>query len=159
VSEKIPARFRKTKTDKWAVMAPVADLEKALAEGGKIEVQKKSGDWSTFTVGSLGRPFDVDGVQMCYGYAPGDGEPGAEGAPVAAGGGAAAPGPSGGGRPAAGQGGGGGRQGGGGGGQRGRNDGGGRRPSRAGAAPPPRDDSEPLPVYQGGAEDEWGGEF
>ncbi len=70
MSEKIPPRFRKTKTDKWAVMAPVEDLEKALAEGGKIDVQKKSGDWSSFTVGSLGRPFDVDGVQMCYGYGP-----------------------------------------------------------------------------------------
>lgn len=149
--EKIPARFRKTKTDKWAVMAPVADLEKALAEGGKIEVQKKSGDWSTFTVGSLGRPFDVDGVSMCYGYAPGDGEPGAEGA-AAGDGGAAQPAPSGA-RPAA-RG-----QGGGGNGGGSYSGGGGRRPARAGTAPPPRDNSEPLPVYQGGAEDEWGGEF
>lgn len=149
--EKIPARFRKTKTDKWAVMAPVADLEKALAEGGKIDVQKKSGDWSTFTVGSLGRPFDVDGVSMCYGYAPGDGEPGAEapGGPGGAGG-ATTPQPA-----AAGARSGGGQ---GGGSQRNRNDGGGRRPARA-SAPPTRDDSEPLPTYQGGAEDEWGGEF
>lgn len=154
MSEKIPARFRKTKTDKWAVMAPVEDLEKALAEGGKIEVQKKSGDWSTFTVGSLGRPFDVDGVSMCYGYAPGDGEPGVEGATPAGGGAAAQSVASTSSRSS-----GGGSQGGGGGGQRGRNDGGGRRPARASTAPPPRDDSEPLPVYQGGAEDEWGGEF
>ena len=72
MADKIPPRFRKTKTEKWAVMAPVEDLEKALAEGGKIDVQKKSGDWSSFTVGSLGKAFDVDGVQMCYGYAPGD---------------------------------------------------------------------------------------
>ena len=151
MSEKIPARFRKTKTDKWAVMAPVADLEKALAEGGKIEVQKKSGDWSTFTVGSLGRPFDVDGVSMCYGYAPGDGEPGAEGGAPA--GGASQSAPAAASRPT---GGGGGDQGGG---QRGRSNNGARRPARASAAPPPRDDSEPLPVYQGGAEDEWGGEF
>ncbi|MEL7208647.1 MAG: hypothetical protein AAGK32_10520, partial [Actinomycetota bacterium] len=61
MAEKIPARFRKTKTDKWAVMAPVEDLEKALADGGKIDVLKKSGDWSSFRVASLGRPFDVDG--------------------------------------------------------------------------------------------------
>jgi hypothetical protein len=74
MSEKIPARFRKTKTDKWAVMAPVEDLEKALADGGKVDVLKKSGGWSTFQVVSLGRPFDVDGVQMCYGYGPGDGD-------------------------------------------------------------------------------------
>lgn len=51
-------------------MAPVADLEKALAEGGKIEVLKKSGDTSSFTVASLGKPFDVDGEMMCYGYGP-----------------------------------------------------------------------------------------
>lgn len=75
MSEKIPARFRKTKTEKWAVMAPIADLEAALAADGKVDVQKKNGDWSKFTVGSLGKPFDVDGVQMCYGYAPGDDEP------------------------------------------------------------------------------------
>lgn len=151
--EKIPARFRKTKTDKWAVMAPVADLEKALAEGGKIDVQKKSGDWSTFTVGSLGRPFDVDGVSMCYGYAPGDGEPGAEGPGGPGGtGGAAAPQPA-----AAGARSGGGGQGGGGQRSRNYNNGGGGR--RQAGAPPPRDDSEPLPTYQGGAEDEWGGEF
>ena len=78
MSEKIPARFRKTKTDKWAVMAPVVDLEKALADGGKVDVLKKSGDWSTFQVASLGRPFDVDGVEMCYGYGP---EDDAEGGP------------------------------------------------------------------------------
>ena len=74
MSDKIPPRFRKTKSDKWAVMAPVEDLEKALAEGGKIDVQKKSGDWSSFVVASLGKPFDVDGVQMCYGYGPDDGD-------------------------------------------------------------------------------------
>ena len=51
MTEKIPARFRKTKTEKWAVMAPVADLEAALAAGGKVDVQEKNGDWSTFTVG------------------------------------------------------------------------------------------------------------
>jgi hypothetical protein len=79
MAEKIPPRFRKTKTDKWAVMAPVEDLEKAIAEGGKIDVQKKSGDWSSFVVASLGKPFDVDGVQMCYGYAPGDDDPPAAG--------------------------------------------------------------------------------
>lgn len=72
VTDKIPARFRKTKTEKWAVMAPVADLEAALERGGVVDVQKKSGDWTTFTIGSLGNPFDVDGVQMCYGYAPDD---------------------------------------------------------------------------------------
>ena len=72
MSELPEPTFRKTKTDKWAVMAPVATLEAALAGDGKVEVLKKSGDRSSFTVGSLGKPFDVDGIEMCYGYAPGD---------------------------------------------------------------------------------------
>lgn len=133
MTEKIPARFRKTKTDKWAVMAPVEDLEKALAEGGKIDVLKKSGDWSSFRVASLGRPFDVDGVSMCYGYGPDD----------------EAEGTGGGGRS--------GDQGG----DAARSGGGGRRsaPPRAATAPPPVDPSEPIPEYQGGAEDEWDGGF
>ena len=63
-------KFRKTKSDKWAVMGPVVTLEAALATDGKVQVLKKSGDRSTFVIGSLGKPFDVDGVQMCYGYAP-----------------------------------------------------------------------------------------
>ncbi|MEM8923194.1 MAG: hypothetical protein AAGD35_06800 [Actinomycetota bacterium] len=132
MAEKIPARFRKTKTDKWAVMAPVADLEKALAEGGKVDVLKKSGDWSTFVVASLGRPFDVDGVEMCYGYGPEEEGEGGD-RPATGGGGGA-----GGGRgqeapPAR-----------------------GRRPM---AEAPPVDRSEPMPEYQGGAEDEWSSEF
>jgi hypothetical protein len=129
MSEKIPARFRKTKTDKWAVMAPVADLEKALAEGGKVDVLKKSGDWSTFQVASLGRPFDVDGVEMCYGYGPEEDPDGGSGG----GAGAAS---------SEGAGGGGGE----------------RQPSRrraAAAEAPTRDESEPMPEYQGSAEDEW----
>ena len=64
-----PVVFRKTKSEKWAVMGPVVTLQKALTEdGGKVEVLKKSGDKSSFTVVSLGSPFDVDGTQMCYGY-------------------------------------------------------------------------------------------
>ena len=54
MAEKIPARFRKTKSDKWAVMAPVEDLEKALAGDGKVDVLKKSGDWTTFRIVALG---------------------------------------------------------------------------------------------------------
>jgi hypothetical protein len=130
MSEKIPARFRKTKTDKWAVMAPVEDLEKALAEGGKIDVLKLSGDWSTFRVASLGRPFDVDGVQMCYGYADDEGEGGGEAGSDGAG-------PDRAGSPGA------------------------PASSRARQAyrPPPRDESEPLPEYPGGPDDEWQGEL
>jgi hypothetical protein len=67
-----PAQFRKTKAGKWAVMAPVVSLEAVLQGDGKVDVLKKSGDWSKFTVASLGKPFDVDGVSMCYGYGPGE---------------------------------------------------------------------------------------
>lgn len=75
MSDPKPAQFRKTKTGKWAVMAPVVTLEKALQDdAGVVQVLKKSGDYSTFTVGSLGKPFDVDGIQMCYGYSPEDSE-------------------------------------------------------------------------------------
>jgi|GEM_PF-6769014 len=62
------ATFRKTKSGKWAVMGPVEVLTKALEGDGKVDVLKKSGEWSDYTVVSLGSPFDVDGVQMCYGY-------------------------------------------------------------------------------------------
>ncbi len=129
MADDIPARFRKTKTEKWAVMAPIEALEKALAEGGKIDVQKKSGDWSTFVVASLGRPFDVDGVQMCYGYGP---EDEAEGADQASSGGGGASNQGNGQRSA-------------------------RPPRRPAQDAPPNDPSEPLPEYQGGAEDEWDG--
>ncbi|MEZ5230715.1 MAG: hypothetical protein R2710_29805 [Acidimicrobiales bacterium] len=49
------------------MMGPVATLQAADTDG-KVKVLKKSGDWSDFTVVSLGRPFDVDGVAMVYGY-------------------------------------------------------------------------------------------
>ncbi len=132
--ENVPPRFRKTKTGKWAVMAPVADLEKALAEGGKIEVQKKSGDWSSFTVGSLGSVFDVDGEKMCYGYAPGDEAEGSDGsrqgseASAGTGRRGSPPPPS---APP--------------------------EPRFDASMAPQRDPSEPLPEFEGGEEDQWEG--
>ena len=134
MSDKIPPRFRKTKSEKWAVMAPVEDLEKDLAEGGTIDVQTRSGDWSSFIVASLGKPFDVDGVQMCYGYGPeaeDDGD-----TPSSTGGGRRMSAP---------------RQG----------DSEARRSDRPPPPvdAPPADRSEPLPEYQGGPEDEWDGYF
>jgi hypothetical protein len=133
VSDKIPPRFRKTKSDKWAVMAPVEDLERALAEGGKIEVQKRSGDWSTFRVASLGKPFDVDGVSMCYGYGPE--ESGDDGAQPKGNGGSDGASASRSTRT------------------------GSRSPRSPAGRPPTPDPSEPLPEFQGGAEDEWDGYF
>lgn len=147
MSELPEPKFRKTKSEKWAVMAPVETLEAALAGDGKVKVLKKSGDHSSFTVGSLGKPFDVDGIQMCYGYAPGDEDTsgqssGGQSSGGQSSGGQGSGGQSGGGRPAAN------RQ---------------APPSSQGpppapiAPPPPRDESEPLPEYQG--EDQWDDAF
>ncbi len=117
--------FRKTKSGSWAVMAPVEDLQKALEGDGKIDVLKKSGDWSSYTVVSLGSPFDVDGVKMCYGY---DKEQDGDTQNQTV-------------KPA-------------------------QQATNPAEAPsslsviadvPPPDPSEPLPQYQGGAEDEWDG--
>lgn len=142
MNELPPPRFRKTKSDKWAVMGPVETLTAALDGDGAVEVTKRSGDTSTFVIGSLGKPFDVDGVEMCYGYAP---EDAGEGDDVAGGGGGSrrssggrdgrpqAPPPPG---PAA-----------------------ARDVLARATAPPEVDPSEPMPEYQGGAEDEWQPEF
>jgi hypothetical protein len=129
MSDLPPAQFRKTKAGKWAVMAPVVSLEAALQADGKVEVLKKSGDWSKFTVVSLGKPFDVDGVQMCYGYGPEEDE-GAGGSSQATSGRPNVPAA---GAPTYEQ-----------------------TPSEATwANAPSPDESEPLPDYQGGPEDEW----
>lgn len=126
-SADLPApQFRKTKQGKWAVMGPVPTLEAALAGDGKVKVLKKSGDWSSFTVVSMGRPFDVEGVMMAYGYD--DAGENADGASS----GSPQPGAA-------------------------RSGGSRQRPTTPPA--PPRDDSEPLPEFQGGPEDEWQPEF
>ncbi|MDA3040730.1 MAG: hypothetical protein O3C27_14605 [Actinomycetota bacterium] len=132
----LPApQFRKTKTGKWAVVAPVPTLEAALAADGKVAVLKKSGDWGTFSVSSIGRPFDVDGVAMCYGYGPDDESEAATARPAA--GRAPSPTPA---RPS--------------GPSRSAAPSGPRRQQSA-ATPPPPDATEPLPEYRGGPEDEW----
>ncbi len=130
MSELPEPKFRKTKTEKWAVMAPVETLEAALASDGVVQVLKKSGDHSKFTVGSLGKPFDVDGIQMCYGYAPGDEDSGGQssGGARTSGGGRSAPPPE--------------YQG---------------PPSESQAPPPSRDESEPMPEFQG--DDQWDDAF
>ncbi len=110
-NEPKPVVFRKTKSEKWAVMGPVETLKKALDENeGKVEVLKKSGDKSDFTIVSLGSPFDVEGTQMCYGYDTMPDATGGDNKQVSA--------------PA------------------------------AAATPPAPDNSEPLPEFQGSAEDE-----
>lgn len=133
MSELPEPKFRKTKTEKWAVMAPVETLEAALASDGVVQVLKKSGDHSKFTVGSLGKPFDVDGISMCYGYAPGDEDSGGAQSGGAQSGGQSRGGQSSGGRqaPPAEQG----------------------PPPESNMPPPARDESEPMPEFQG--DDQW----
>lgn len=149
MSELPPPRFRKTKSDKWAVMGPVETLTAALDGDGKVEVTKRSGDTSTFVIGSLGKPFDVDGVEMCYGYAPDEGD----GDDSGGGGGQRSSGSRSGGQRSSGA-----------------RSGGQQAPPPRGpaaardalaraTAPPEADPSEPLPEYQGGAEDEWQPDF
>lgn len=138
--------FRKTKQGKWAVMGPLETLQKAIDDdAGKVKVLKKNGEWSSFTVLSMGRPFDVDGVQMAYGYDTQD-----EGPQGGSGAGASGPGSSG--ADSGARSGSGGASGYGGGGNSGS-----QQPSSAPSTPPPpsRDEFEPLPEFQGGAEDEW----
>ncbi len=139
MSDPKPAQFRKTKTGKWAVMAPVVSLEKALNDdAGVVQVLKKSGDYSTFTIGSLGKPFDVDGEQMCYGYSPEDSDDN-DGAQTSA--------------PRSAK----------------RTSSTGEWPADSDASEaepasmnldsPPSDSDEPMPEFQGGSEDEWDGGF
>lgn len=144
MSELPPPRFRKTKSGTWAVMGPVETLEAALASDGKVEVAKRSGDTSSFTVVSLGKPFDVDGVQMCYGYAD-DGDGGGGGGAQAPGQSQRASAPNTAAKPAA---------------SAPRGPAAAREALAKATTPEPdRDPHEPLPEWQGGAEDEWHGEF
>lgn len=62
-------RFRKTKTDEWVVMAPVARLRQCLdQESGELSVRKANGEWKVVDLARVGKPFTVDGVEMAYGY-------------------------------------------------------------------------------------------
>lgn len=126
-------QFRKTKQGKWAVMGPVETLQTALDGDGKVKVLKKNGDWSSFNVVSMGRPFDVEGVDMAYGYSDeGDAEAGSNSSGTSNSG--SRPRPSGADS---------------------------QQGSSAPATPPSpgRDESEPMPEYQGGADDEWQDSF
>lgn len=56
--------YRKTKTGEWVAYGPAA----AVKANAYITVAKRSGQTKTELVERVGRPFDVDGVQMVYGY-------------------------------------------------------------------------------------------
>jgi hypothetical protein len=59
-----PVTYRKTKTGEWVVFGP-ADR---VTTGRQVNVRKKDGSIKLETVVSVGKPFQVDGQQMVYGY-------------------------------------------------------------------------------------------
>lgn len=58
------ATYRKTRNDEWVVMAPAADLQ----AGRKITVTKKDGTRKDEKIAKVGKTFEIDGVDMAYGY-------------------------------------------------------------------------------------------
>jgi hypothetical protein len=57
-------RYRKTRNGEWAVFGPVS----LMGEGKTVVVTKADGSTKQETIGSMSRPFDVDGVPHAYGY-------------------------------------------------------------------------------------------
>lgn len=55
--------YRKTKTGEWVVCGPV-DVVKP---GATVTVHKRDGSTKDETIASVGKTFEVDGVQCCYG--------------------------------------------------------------------------------------------
>lgn len=58
------AKFRKTKTGEWVVMAPVS----LLHAGGDIVVAKADGTSRQVRIDRVGKAFAADGQQVAYGY-------------------------------------------------------------------------------------------
>lgn len=55
--------YRKTKAGQWVAYGPAAILRP-----GEVVVTKRDGSTKVELVERLGRPFEVDGVEMVYGY-------------------------------------------------------------------------------------------
>jgi hypothetical protein len=60
---KIP-HYRRTKAGEWVVCGPTS-LVKA---GAVVTVHKKDGTTKEEEIARVGKPFDLDGVECCYGY-------------------------------------------------------------------------------------------
>jgi hypothetical protein len=60
----IPATYRKTAQGDWVVLA-CADVLKA---GRQISVWKKDGTRKTETIERVGKTFQIDGIDVAYGY-------------------------------------------------------------------------------------------
>lgn len=56
--------YRKTKAGEWVAYGPADSIH----PGAVVTVTKKSGETTTERVARTGRTFEVDGVEMVYGY-------------------------------------------------------------------------------------------
>lgn len=59
----VKVTYRKTKQGEWVAYGPASALRV-----GAVTVSKRSGETKVETVARLGRPFQVDGTAMVYGY-------------------------------------------------------------------------------------------
>jgi hypothetical protein len=57
-------QYRKTKKGEWVVMGPVD----AVDAGEDVTVTRKNGTTKNEFVLRVSKPFDVDGVEMVYGF-------------------------------------------------------------------------------------------
>ena len=55
--------YKRTGQGEWVVLGPVS-----LMHAGLVTVTKRDGGAKTEMIDHLGKPFDVRGVQYCYGY-------------------------------------------------------------------------------------------
>lgn len=60
--------FRKTRNGEWVAFGPAALIIGACERGEEIVITKKNGSTVTRHVFSTGNTFNVDGVEMVYGY-------------------------------------------------------------------------------------------
>ena len=58
--------YRRTRTGKWAVMGTTANI----FPGARVEVHTKAGKVKHEMIIEIGRPFEIDGIEMVYGYNP-----------------------------------------------------------------------------------------
>lgn len=56
-------KFRKTKTGEWVAFGPTSQVRP-----GTVKVRKANGTTKTVQVTRTGKPFNVDGIECCYGY-------------------------------------------------------------------------------------------
>lgn len=63
-----PVTYRKTRTSEWVVYGPHTVLTSAMEAGGIVQVTKKDDTTKDEVIERVGKPFEVDGAAMAYGY-------------------------------------------------------------------------------------------